>query len=171
MKSTRRLLNFLLPQAPVSEVHVEAILDDEIFEKLLSWAKSHPNAMLMLHVIPNWGNYTNLVKERHLQLKKLGNPIGLHVHLGFPARRSIDKIPYEDQYRLIKSGVDFLSCLNIPVADFAPGNWTYNDDTVKGCLELGMKRFHIWHEIDHVPRDLGAEVVLVKKFIHDYDLV
>ena len=152
----------------ISEVHVEKILDDQCYDRLVGFARRHPDCMLMLTVRRWRGRNEETIRKRYLSLKELGNPLGLHVHLAI--KPEIDELTFREQKRMIRRGIDFLRALGIHTEDFAPGWWSYNEDTVRACRELGLKRFHVLAAEDHVDRKLGVDVVVVKRYIHDWEI-
>jgi len=122
------------------EIHVEKI--DKTYAQLLKWCKVYPEAYLMLCVnLPSKHHCSSNVADFYVKLKRLSNPIGLHMHLAtYP---EINVKSYDWQYEAIRNGRDFLNSLGIEVRDFAAGWWSYNEDTVKACVALGLHRFHV----------------------------
>ena len=160
------------------EVHVERI--DRTYPRLLKWSREYPDGMLMLgvrnHGRPfNRGDFylseDEAVKKYYRMLRDLPNRLGLHVHLAsYP---QINGLSYQQQYEAIKRGRDFLFRLGIETEDFAAGWWSYNYDTIKACVDLGLKRFHVllWFLVKNPPHLVdGVTIVRVNHNNHDYML-
>jgi hypothetical protein len=155
--------------SPVTEVHVETLYNETCYVKLLAYCIKHPTVMLMIEISPS---DDNLTKSRIIELRKeVSNAFGLHVHIAVDPE--IADVSYNEQYRLIKHGVDFLQSINITVTDFAPGFWAFDDNTVKACANLGLTRFHVWsprannHYFNY---NLGCQLVTVRNYLHDWQL-
>jgi len=159
------------------EIHVEAIVNDTVFSRLMCMIKKHPQIMCMLTGLDepsikvrikanemNDEKYVKLLSERYVSLAKIC-PVGVHVHLYH--RMSLHKLSFREQYLKILNTKQFLESLSLKVADFTPGWWSFNDDTIKACEKLGFKRFHF---STNRPSSFLLDAVKVYTYKHDYDL-
>lgn len=160
------------------DVHVEQI--NRTYHKLAEWAKKNSTAMLMLCVNrKHWDNGIGLFKDTYPcyadnttvryyygLLRKLENPIGLHVHIA--RNPEIENVPYTQQYDAIKFGKEFLEELGIEVKDFTPGWWSFNKDTIEACIELDIDTFRI--RMDMTPPNISGITFKNVNAIHDYEL-
>ena len=158
---------------PVTEIHVEKVEVDAIFNRLKEYCLKNPEVMLML-MVKNWKPTTqSLIMERYKELAKLGNPIGLHVHLAIFSE--IDTLSFKKQKLLLDKGKRFLETeLNIKINDFTPGWWSFNEDTLKATNEVGITNFHFHRIFEREMRlisDCGLTPVQVKNYLHDWNFV
>lgn len=155
------------PSQGYQEIHVERIYQNETWVKLQAYCLEHADVMLMLKV-QYWDSpeQNKLVRARYGQLAELGNPLGLKVNIAIDAE--INTVPYEDQYRVIRFGRDYLAGLGITVTHFAPGWWSFNMDTVQACKDVGFTHFHVWHKQAQPLENI--EVVAVENYVHDWEL-
>jgi hypothetical protein len=156
----------------LQEIHVEVVLNNECWEALTTRGLNHTSTRLMLRVIPEWSESTvKLVKARYLLLRNWNYLLGLHVHhLGLGENAS-----YDVQRERIEFGVKFLRELNISSEHFASGNWNYNMDTLRILRSVGVKVFHVAfsegvEDLTGVAQLLGLNVVIVRNFVHDFEL-
>jgi len=135
------------------EIHVETVLNPQVFDVILRYAKAHPETMLMLTApFEPWikariqaenlsdMEYGEILAEKYDILASVTNRFGLHVHLFHPQSVNIPK--YEWQLNKIVDALGFIEGLGFEINDFAPGWWGYNMDTVRACWVAGIKRFH-----------------------------
>lgn len=160
MKSTpnniRRFINLTKRNTThrcYEEIHVETIVNIEVFDSLLAYVKKHPKTMLML---TGWNEpwikarvqadfltdkeYTDILTERYTKLGNATRNIGLHTHLFHP--KTIKVPTFKQQFDKIISNLEFIKSLGFCINDFAPGWYGYNYDSVKACCLAGIKRFH-----------------------------
>lgn len=158
--------------APITEIHVEKIEDDECYLKLRKYCEKHPSVMLMVKV-SKWDNETrDLIINRYSILRDLGNPIGLHTHLALDAE--LPRLTYEKQFKLIQLGKSMLEKeLNVDIGDFVSGWWALNNDTVKALKILGFQRVHInriqGREAKMITKE-GLSPIKVTRYLHDWNL-
>lgn len=169
----KRQTVYRIPQ----EIHVEAIVNDVAYAKLLSFVKRHPSVMCML-TGPNerWirvkisadrvkdEEYAALLKERYVHLARFCN-VGLHSHIHH--KRSLFPLSYLEQYNQLLSALSFFKSLGLNLVDFSPGWWSYDHNTLRVCEKLGIERFHVTtgQQVSG-----GLKFVRVHNWSHDYDL-
>jgi hypothetical protein len=170
---------FLVKEEP-SEIHIEAIFIEKVYEKLIEYVKAH-NVVCMVTTTNeyellkakygfdyNMDEFSRLLRNRYKVLSEYAK-IGLHTHIA--PNEVIDLFGYEDQYRKIVEGYNFLKSINIIVEDFAPGWWSYNGITIDVCKNINIKNFHIdIHELKGCEKSDKLNFICVRKFIHDYEL-
>lgn len=151
----------------VQEIHVETIGNDLVYARLIDYLTTHDNVTLMLLVK---SNLSETVWLRYTMLKKLGYKIGLHVHIALLPE--IDSVSYQQQYGLLVRMKYLLEWrLKITVKDFAPGWWSYNNDTLKAAYDAGLTVFHVYGIGSNKALPFEGEVVIVKKYFHDFELL
>lgn len=95
---------------------------------------------------------SEILKERYKWMIEQGEKIELHIHLSL----IMDNMSYDEQEKLFKESIKwFEEELGIKPAEFVPGWWSYNSDTLKLCKKYGLKMIKE-HNYD---------------YIHDYDFV
>ncbi|MCP8316553.1 MAG: hypothetical protein H3Z52_08005 [archaeon] len=171
---------FIAKEEP-SEIHIETIFIDEVYEKLIDYVKTH-NVMCMVTTTNEYElfkatygfNYTldeisRILRNRYKVLSEHAK-IGLHTHIA--PNEVIDLFGYEDQYHKIIEGYNFLKSMNIIAEDFAPGWWSYNGITIDVCKDIGIKNFHVnVHELKGCEKPNKLNFIYVRKFFHDYELL
>ncbi|NWG09189.1 MAG: hypothetical protein HXX80_02565 [Nitrososphaerales archaeon] len=171
---------FVAKEEP-SEIHIEAIFTDKVYEKLIDYVKTH-NVACMVTTTSEYellkakygfdytmDEFSRILHNRYKVLSEYAK-IGLHTHIA--PNEVIDSFSYEDQHRKIVEGYNFLKSMNIIVEDFAPGWWGYNSITIDACKDIGIKNFHVnIHELKGCEKSDKLNFVHVRKFIHDYELV
>ena len=173
-----RLSNPLKLLIPVQEIHVETIVNDVVYSKLLNFVRIHQPICLVIgpneHFLkvlfgadslePN--EYKNILKQRYSHLSKFVR-IGLHTHLYH--KYSLTKLDYDAQFKKMSEGKQFLESIGLKIIDFAPGWWNYDENTIKTCQKLGLTRFHAREKLYDLSTS-KIEFIQVRKFTHDYDL-
>lgn len=175
-KSPRRLVYMLAN--PPSEIHVENVFLPQVYESLLGYLKNN-DPWLML-ITPNEyefckskhklqttrDEFADLLREKYAPFK--GRKVGLHTH--FAARQSIDTLSLERQIDEVERGKRFLEEMEFEIDRLAPGNWAWNEDTLRACRENGIENFHL----DANDRNNAlvrsfedVELVTVYNYIHD----
>jgi len=163
---------------PVEEIHVEAIANNHIFDKLLEYVQNHRVMCLVIGADEPWcekrinANWLDIEKYRDDLSRKysvLSNyaKIGLHVHLYH--KYSLTKMSFKDQLEKIAETKRFVESACGRVVDFAPGWWNYDLDTLKACEVLGLTRFHCRTKLP-VWWSPKIAYVHVHRWIHDFDL-
>jgi len=164
------LKHFYNKKRPVTEIHVEEVETDETFSKLKEYCRQNPSAMLMLEV-KNWKKGETIL-DRYRQLKLLGNPIGLHVHLALEPE--LPRLSFKKQFKLIDNGKNVLEKeLEVTIRDFTAGWWSFNEDTVIVLKKLGIERVHVYYiqsRQAEIIRQHGLIPVKVKRYLHDWSL-
>lgn len=162
---------------PVQEVHVEAIVSDAIYVRLLKFVRKHP--VICLVTAPNepWCEkrigadcldpeaYKKILESRYVHLSR-NVKMGLHTHLYH--KYSLARLNYEDQFKKISEGKQFLESIGLKVTDFAAGWWNYDVNTIKVCEELGLTKFHARQKLCSFPSQI--KYIQVHHWIHDFDL-
>lgn len=171
---------FIAKEEP-SEIHTEAIFIDKVYDKLIEYVKTH-KVMCMVTTTNEYElfkatygfdytleEFSRILRNRYKVLAEHAM-IGLHTHIA--PNEVIDSFGYEDQYRKIIEGYNFLRSMNIIVKDFAPGWWSYNSITIDVCKDIGIRNFHVnIHELKGYEKSDKVNFVHVRKFIHDYELI
>ncbi|MCP8316081.1 MAG: hypothetical protein H3Z52_14605 [archaeon] len=171
---------FIAKEEP-SEIHIEAIFIDKVYEKLIEYVKTH-NVMCMVTTMNEYelfrvtygfgytlDGFSRILRDRYKVLAEYAK-IGLHTHVA--PNEVIDSFSYEDQYLKLVKGYNFLKSMNIIVKDFAPGWWSYNDITIDVCEDIGIKNFHVnINELKGCEKSNKLNFIHVRKFIHDYEFV
>ncbi|KXA99220.1 hypothetical protein AKJ42_03530, partial [candidate division MSBL1 archaeon SCGC-AAA261C02] len=67
-------------------------------------------------------------------------------------------------------GLKFLRLIGLEVTDFAPGWWSWNQDTVRACKDLGIKYFHLLRGRERRGNVRGIKLVVVNNYCHDFNL-
>lgn len=158
------------PPAVYDEIHVERAYDNDTWARLWAYCLDHQDVTLML-LVKYWDtpHQNMLVRERYAKLLELNNSLGLKVYIAVESE--INAIPYEDQHRAIRFGRDYLEGLNINVTHFAPGWWSYNNNTVEACRATGLVNFHLWEPLTRgVSINKNMVVVPVREYIKDWQL-
>ncbi|KXA90701.1 hypothetical protein AKJ57_03970 [candidate division MSBL1 archaeon SCGC-AAA259A05] len=162
------------------EIHVEDIFLDETYDKLLNYVKNHECICMLStlnefeyckanHAIElNKNEFEKKLRERYSELKEHCR-IGLHTHLA--RGKSIERLDYGEQRKKIRNGIDFLESLGIETSHFAPGWWSWNQNTIKACKDLGIKHFHLVRgQRGNFDEGEGIELVTVNHYCHDFNL-
>jgi hypothetical protein len=145
------------------EMHVEALHNDRVFEKLLDYANKNPNIWYMV-LTPNYEytksragefhlseeEYLDVVQKRTKMLSQIVKKIGIHPHLYVPYEKGIS---YEKQQKIILRAIELMAELEIKITDVSFGWWTWDENTVMICDKLGLK------------------IHAMCPYLHDYDLV
>jgi len=130
------------------EMHVEALHNDRVFERLLLYAKKHPDIWYMVMI--DYENskaragglkmseeeYADKVLGRTKILSGIAKNIGLHPHLYIPYE---DPLSYEAQKNEISRVKGLFDQIGIRASHISFGYWTWDENTVKICDELGLK--------------------------------
>lgn len=161
----------------VREIHVEAIASDVVYAKLVNYVLKKPVMCLVTALNESWcdqriaidsmpqNKYEELLKERYSNLAKHVK-IGLHTHLHH--KYTVRKLSFAEQYQKICEGTEFLENLGLKIVDFAPGWWSYDENTIRVCELLSFERFHYTQKMVDVVSSL--EFVKIHRWLHDFDL-
>lgn len=130
------------------EMHIEALHNDRVFGRVLEYAKKHPNIWYMIMI--DYENskaragelkmsekeYVDIVLKRTTALSAITKNIGFHPHLYVPYE---DPLSYEAQKKEILRVKGHMDQVGIKTSHVSFGHWTWDDNTVKICNELGLK--------------------------------
>jgi hypothetical protein len=130
------------------EMHVEALHNTRVFEKVLEYARKHPDIWYMVMI--DYDNskaragglkisekeYEDIVLRRTKELSTITKNIGLHPHLYIPYE---DPLSYESQKKEILRIKGHLDRIGIISSHVSFGYWTWDENTVRICQELGLK--------------------------------
>jgi len=135
------------------EVHVECLHCNNVFKKLIEFAKKNPNLYYMINCDYDYakhraGNfnmtrkqYFDIVRKRIKILDSIVFNIGLHPHLW---------VHYEEPLSYNMQCENIIKCHNFirksqdklpsvfPIEEVSFGWWSWNKDTEKICNELGL---------------------------------
>ena len=184
MSTVKRLVNLFrrnVTHRHYQEIHVETVLNPEVFNTLLDYAKVHRETMLMLTgPYEPWikariqaenitdKNYIQALTEKYAILATATDNFGLHVHLFHP--QSIQVPSFKWQFNKIVQALQFITDLGFKIRDFAPGWWGYNMDSVRACFYAGIKRFH-YDGLQNLDSYEDMEYVKVWRSCDDFQLV
>ena len=157
-----------LPIFAIDEVHVEKVEDDRCWYALCRFLEKHHDVFICLLYEKRYFDNEDVISKYRCLRRFLYPNIGLHVHIAIPPL--INSVPYKEQYKVIKSGLDFLreKC-EIETRDLTCGWFSFNEDTLKVCRDLNL-RLHIWHGQEW-KITIPVETKRVKKVIHDWELI
>lgn len=141
---------------PPTEMHVERyqnVADSR------AYARKHPTMWLMHVPSDHVKNFVDLP-----------NPKGLHVHLAPPFE--IDAVSLQKQRDELEKAA---ALLPFETHDVTFGWWSFNEDSLQVCKELGLTNIHV---LDYMHRKIklvkqhGLTPIIVKRgrYIHDYNL-
>jgi len=143
----------------VREVHVEAIVVDQIYDRLLAFLKNNDGILLALVTPREYPimsqlynlsmdriEFASIMKRRYIHLKWLKahglSNLAFAIHIHFTTPKNMNLFTYDEQLETIHKATKFFEEIGLPTTDYIPGAWAWNEDTIKACKKLGIKNFH-----------------------------
>jgi hypothetical protein len=161
-------------------IHVEAIVINRLWEKLKAligkgyiWFVVTPTdydyCKYYFNLKMTKEEFSNILKERILVLKKRNEEIQLHIHL-CGIKEFLDK---ELQDKKFEEAMKFMSEIGIKPNKIATGWWKYDNYTIHLAKKYG---FNIIYDFNQNPHEKpviknGIMIKYVFKFWHDYDFI
>lgn len=145
----KRFLDWLFSRFKPFAVHTEAIMMDEVWEKIKESTKKNNVKRWYIMTPVNYEYFkssfnikeskeklSKIMKERYLWMINHNQRLELHIHLAM----TMKYISYKEQEKLFNESLGWIKKeLNLEVKEFVPGWWAYNKDTLKICQNKGLK--------------------------------
>lgn len=159
----RTLKNLAVTFKPLS-VHTEAVVLDEVWEKVKALARSgkvkrwyvmtpvnYDYTKQILNLKISKEEYSKILAKRYKWLLENNQSLELHIHLN-----KFMRISKEEQEELFKESIEWAKKeLNLHFKEYVPGWWKDNETTLELAKKYGLRR----------PKFTEM------KYIHDYDLI
>lgn len=133
-------------------VHTEAIMIDSVWEAVKKEVKK--NSVLKWYVMTpanrdffksdfnvkiSKKKLSEILRRRYLWMLEHGQKLELHIHLSLVA----GNMNYKEQDKLFKESINWIKKeLGIKPAEFAPGWFIYNEDTLNLCKKYRLKMIY-----------------------------